>query len=114
MTTAPIHPAVSPGSFMLAPDESWAVGGNSWIDMGTGDTHVITARWSPIAISQYDSWSKSGDNILTADAKGRPLGPAKGSRGQVLVPRGGTAKVAYCVGSVGSDTTLYAVPLSPD
>lgn len=114
MTTAPIDPAVFPNSFMLAPDESWAVGGNSWIDMRTGETRVITARWSPIAISQYDSWSKSGDNILTADSKGKPLGPAKGSGGQVLVPRGGTAKVAYCVGSVGSDTTLYAVPLTAD
>jgi hypothetical protein len=112
MTTAPIDPAVFPNTFMLAPDESWAVGRNSWIDMRTGHTHVITGRWSPIAISQYDSWSKSGDNILTADRRGKLLGRAKGSGGQVLVPRGGTAKVAYCVGSVGSDTTLYAVPLT--
>ncbi|MBB2893928.1 hypothetical protein [Flexivirga oryzae] len=112
MTTEAIDPAVFPNTFLLAPDESWAVGGNSWIDMHTGKSHVITARWSPIAISQYDSWSKSGDNILTANRKGESLGAAKGSSGQVLVPRGGTAKFAYCVGSVGSDTTLYAVPFS--
>jgi len=111
-TTDPIEPAVFPSTFMLAPDESWAVGGNSWIDMQSGQTRVITARWSPIAISQYDCWSKSGDNILTANREGKSLGPAKGSSGQVLVPRGGTAKLAFCVGSVGSDTTLYAVPFA--
>lgn len=112
ITTDPIEPAVFPNTFMLAPDQSWAVGGNTWIDLRTGDSHVITARWSPIAISQYDSWSESGDNILTADRTGTSLGPATGSGGQVLVPRGGTVKVAFCVASVGSDTTLYAVPLT--
>ncbi|HWC24551.1 MAG TPA: hypothetical protein VG502_19830 [Flexivirga sp.] len=111
MTTAPVKPAVFPTTFMLAPDESWAVAGNAWVDMTTGDSHVITARWSPIAISQHNSWSKSGDNVLTATSRGKSLGAAKGSNGQVAVPKGGTAKVVYCVASIGSDTTLYAVPL---
>lgn len=111
ITTAPIKPAVFPSTFMLAPDQSWAVAGNAWIDMRTGKSHVITAQWSPIAISQHNSWSKSGDNVLTATAQGTSLGPATQQGGQVTVPHGGTAKVAYCVASVGSDTTLYAVPL---
>ena len=111
ITTAPVKPAVFPGTFMLAPDESWAVAGNTWVDMTTGDSHVITARWSPIAISQYNSWSKSGDNVLTATNQGKSLGPAKKANGQVAIPMGGTAKVVYCVASIGSDTTLYAVPL---
>lgn len=111
ITTDPIDPAVFPSNFMLAPDESWAVAGNAWVDMSTGESHVITAKWSPIAISQHDSWSMSGDNVLTASEKGKSLGAAKGSGGQVTVPRGGTDKVAYCVASIGSETTLYAVPL---
>lgn len=111
ITTGAIRPAVFPTSFMLAPDESWAVAGNAWVDMATGDSHVITAQWSPIAISQSNSWSRSGDNVLTANDRGKSLGPAQGSTGQVAVPRAGTSKVAYCVASIGSDTTLYAVPL---
>lgn len=111
MTTAAIDPAVFPDSFMLTPDQTWAVASNVWLDLRTGRTHVITARWSPIAISQHNSWSKSGDNVLTADARGRSLGAAHGSGGQVAVPRGGTAKLAYCVASIGSQTTLYAIPL---
>ncbi|WP_446666890.1 hypothetical protein [Flexivirga sp. B27] len=111
ITSAPIKPAVFPNNFMLAPDESWAVAGNTWIDMTTGDSHVIASKWSPIAISQHNSWSKSGDNVLTATEQGKSLGPAKQTSGQVSIPRGGTSKVAYCVASIGSDTTLYAVPL---
>lgn len=111
ITTAPVKPAVFPSNFMLAPDESWAVAGNVWVNMTTGDSHVITTQWSPIAISQYNSWSKSGDNVLTATDRGKSLGSAKKSSGQVAVPTGGTAKLAYCVASIGSDTTLYAVPL---
>lgn len=111
ITTAAVRPAVFPSTFLLAPDESWAVAGNAWVDMTTGDSHVITARWSPIAISQYNSWSKSGDNVLTATDLGKSLGAAKKAAGQVAIPTGGTAKVVYCVASVGSDTTLYAVPL---
>lgn len=111
ITTTPISPAVFPNNFMLAPDETWAVAGNTWVDMTTGDSHVITAQWSPIAISQHNSWSRSGDNVLTATDQGKSLGAAKQTTGQVSVPRGGTDKVAYCVASIGSDTTLYAVPL---
>lgn len=111
ITTAPVRPAVFPANFMLAPDQSWAVAGNTWVDMTTGASHVITARWSPIAISQYNCWSKSGDNVLTATNRGKSLGPATAANGQVAIPEGGTAKVVYCVASIGSDTTLYAVPL---
>lgn len=111
ITTAPIEPAVFPANFMLAPDETWAVAGNTWVDMTTGDSHIIAAKWSPIGISQFNSWSKSGDNVLTATNRGKSVQPAKQSNGQVAVPKGGTAKVAYCVASIGSDTTLYAVPI---
>ncbi|MFC6704930.1 hypothetical protein [Flexivirga alba] len=111
ITTAPVNPAVFPTNFMLAPDESWAVAGNAWVDMTTGNSHVITSKWSPIAISQNNSWSKSGDNVLTATNQGKSLGPATKDSGQVAIPKGGTAKVVYCVASIGSDTTLYAVPL---
>lgn len=111
ITTAAVRPAVFPTNFMLAPDESWAVAGNTWVDMTNGESHVITAQWSPIAISQFNSWSKSGNNVLTANDRGKSLGPAQGSAGQVAMPKGGTSKVVYCVASVGSDTTLYAVPV---
>ncbi|RNI25462.1 hypothetical protein EFY87_02265 [Flexivirga caeni] len=113
MTTAAIEPAVFPSTFMLAPDESWAVGSNTWINMATGDTRLITARWSPIAISAHNTWSKSGESILTADDTGKYLGPAKETGGQVIVPRGGTAQLAFCAGSVANETTLYAVPVTP-
>lgn len=111
ITTAAVKPAVFPNNFMLAPDERWAVAGNVWVDMTTGESHVITTQWSPIAISQHNSWSKSGDNVLTATNRGKSLGAATKADGQVAVPTGGTAKLAYCVASIGSDTTLYAVPL---
>lgn len=111
VTTEPVKPAVFPSNFMLAPDESWAVGSNVWVDMTTGDSHVITGQWSPIAMSQDNCWSMSGENVLTATDQGKSLGPAKTTSGQVSIPRGGTSKVAFCVASVGSDTTLYAVPL---
>lgn len=111
ITTAPVKPAVFPTNFMLAPNQRWAVAGNVWVDMTTGDSHVITAQWSPIGISQYNSWSRSGDNVLTATDRGKPVKAAKQANGQVAVPKGGTAKVVYCVASIGSDTTLYAVPV---
>ncbi|NNG38238.1 hypothetical protein HJ588_02985 [Flexivirga sp. ID2601S] len=112
ITTRPFRPAIFPTNFMLAPDQSWAVAGNAWVDMTNGQSHVIAAQWSPIAVSQYNSWSKSGDNVLTADSKGKSLGAAVERGGQVALPHGGTDKLAYCVASVGSDTTMYAVPLT--
>ena len=110
ITTKAISPAILAANFQLAPDESWAVAGNSWVDMSSGNSRIITSRWSPLSMSQYNAWSKSGSNILTATDTGKTLGSAE-SGGQTAVPYGGTETVAFCAATVGGETTLYAVPI---
>lgn len=109
-TTQPLQ-APTPATFLLSPDQTWAVASNTWINMTTGKSHVITALWSPLAISPSLTWAKIGTTVLTADKTGRSLGASTNPTGQTAQPRGGTSQLTFAVASQGSNSTLYALPM---
>ncbi|WP_145224406.1 hypothetical protein [Rudaeicoccus suwonensis] len=109
-TTQPLQ-APTAATFLLSPDQTWAVAGNTWIDMTKGKSHVITALWSPLAISPSLTWAKIGTSVLTADKTGRSLGASTDPTGQTALPRGGTSELTFAVASQGQSSTLYALPM---